>query len=478
MPTDYQKQIGPIADLMPPHMTERYQHIAVEYLLLLDTYNDDKPTQVIASGIEHNLNQLFQQSSQALISEEQYDLYMDSLLAGLQLTKQALADSLNTIKKELKAQYNTKTMDVFLRTLQASRKIRAAIDLPADTAKDEFAKAAALFESCLAVNDKDYMSYFQLGWLKLWGLGDPEGAQAAFSQAAELSHTNDEYMHVFALRHLAFVLFSEQRYDAATNIIQQVREYTNHEHVLVEYEALYYALYAEQPEYVEQHFEALANDHPLYFLMLQAEPRFQAYASLKSLPETIRLNKLKNIRRQIDELWTQSPMKAIRMEEGCNVDRVYTQTSEHYMNELATMPFNVLEARRESVSAKILQVCKDKIAIEIDKRHKLYSKQIQEKGKPYRWFKSLGKFIFVTSLYLIAATLIIGIYLLLDRFVLPGDAGIYLVDWSILLSSLLIIMSLSFLMTTFETGKVKKLYAKQKLVADALNKLHNSSLNN
>jgi len=475
MQTDYQKQIGLIADLMLPHMTERYQHIAVEYLLLLDTYNDDKPTQVIASGIEHNLGKLFQQSSQPLISEGQYDLYMDSLLAGLQLTKQALSDSLNSIKKNIKAQYNTKTMDVFLRTLQASRKVRAAIDLPADTAKDEFVKAAALFESCLKVNDKDYMSHFQLGWLRLWGLGNAEGARAAFVQAAELSHPHDEYMHVFALRHLAFALFCEGSYEAATNIIQQVREYTEYEHVLVEYEALYYALYADQPEYVEEHFETLANDHPLYFLMLQAEPKFQAYESLQALPEKIRLNKLKNIRRQIDDLWTQTPMKAIRMEEGCNVDRVYTQTSEQYMKELANMPFNVLEAHRESVTAKILQVCKDKIAIEIDKRHKLYSKQIQEKSKPYNWFKNLGKFIFITSLYLIAATLVIGVYLLLDRFVLPSDAGIYLVDWSILLSSLLIIMSLSFLMTTFETGKVKKLYAKQKLVADALNKLHNSS---
>lgn len=475
MQTDYQKQIGQLVDLMPSCMTKRYQHIAVEYLLLLDTYNDDKPTQVIVSGVKQNLYSLFQQAPEPLMSDEQFDLYMDSLLAGLNETKQALSNSLNNIKKQIKAQHNTKTMDVFLRTLQASRKVRAAIDLPAETAKEELEKAIGLYESCLQVNELDYMSHFQLGWLKLWIVGDAKAAKLSFTQAAELSHPNDEYMHVFALRHLALACFCDGEYEVATNIIQQVRHFTEYEHVLVEYEALYYALYANQPEYVEEHFETLANDHPLYFLLLQAEPRFQTYESLKTLPETIRLNKLKDIRRRMDDLWSKSPMKAIRMEEGCNVDRVYAQTSEQYMNELAHLPFTVLEKHRANVTAKVLQVCKDKIAIEIDKRHKLYSKQILDKSRAYHWFKQLGKYIFITALYLIAATLIIGIYLLFDHFVLPGDAGIYLIDWSILLSSLLIVMSLSFLMTTFETSKVKKLYAKQKLVADALNKLHKSS---
>jgi tetratricopeptide (TPR) repeat protein len=471
----YHKHIGHIVDLMPSCMTEDYQHIAIEYMLLMDTHFKGKPAKVIISGLKHNLSRLDKSSEHPILTEELSRVYIDSLLAGLNNTKLVLSESLEKLKRKVKDMHDTKVMDVFLHSIQASRKVRAALDLPADEAEKKFAKAAEMFQESVKVNDFDYYSHFQLGWLYLWALGSPEDAQEHFAKAIDLSEEEDTYLHVFALRHLALTHFCQQDYKAALAIIKETRKHTNQEHVLVEFEYLRYALYAKRPELIQTYFESLANDHSLYYLLLQAEPEFKRFRRLRDLPETIRVNRIDAIQKHIDSEWDKTEMRKIQMEEGCNVHRVYLQVLNRYVEELQPLPFTQLEQAEKNITEKVLTVTKEKIAIEIDKRHKLYNKEIEEKQRAYRWVKKIGKTIFVASLYFIAALVLIGIYLFLDRYFLPGDSGINIRDWSILLSSLLITMSLSFLLTTFETSQVKKLYVKQKLVADALNKLQNKS---
>jgi len=485
---DYLKQIGSIHQLMPACMTQHYQHIAVEYLLLLETHRKDRATQVINSGLHHQLQTYIQHQTTTdqasnkplrlddIVAKDDYQHYLDSLFVGLEQTKQALNISLERIKHHVKSLRNTQAMDIFLHALQASRKMRAALDLPAHQAHDEFLKAAQLFEKSLSMNDFDALAYFQLGWLSLWMLNQADKAKACFEQTVALSAASgDVYLHVFALRHLAFTHVCQTDYSAAVEVIEKARRQTNQEHILVEYEFLCYSLYAQQTDKVAAHFANLANQHPLYYLLLQSDPVFIKHVQLHPLPKKIHAEKIAKIRQAINKQWENSPMRSIRMEEGCNVNRVYSRTAQHYLDELRQLPFPQLVKAQKPVSEKIFTQTREIIAVEIDKRHKQYSQAIEQKRRAYRWLKNIGKFTFISTTYLFSAMLLIGIYLLFDRYYLPGDSGIEGYDWALVTSGLAIVMGFSFILSTFETSHVKKLYAKQKMIADALDKLHKTN---
>ncbi|MGV6808870.1 MAG: hypothetical protein ACWA5U_03240 [bacterium] len=500
---NYLKQIGSIHQLMPTCMTQYYQHIAIEYLLLLETQHKDRSEQLIDYGLQQQLQRYLDQHPQKhpnqlithsqteitrehtkekpltihdLFSKNDYQRYLDSLLLGLSETQQALKLSAERIKYHVKSLRNTQAMDVFLYALQASRKMRAALDLPAPQARNELLKAAKLFEKSLTINDFDALAYFQLGWLSLWMLNQADKAKTCFQQAITLSAASgDVYLHVFALRHLAFAHVCEKAYTKAVEVIEQARQHTHQEHILVEYEYLCYALYAQQINKVEVHFAHLANQHPLYYFLLQCEPAYQRQTQLHYLPKKIYDERILTIRQAIDQQWENNPMRDIRMEEGCNVNRVYSRTAQQHIEKIQQLPFSQLSTAQTAVSEKIFNHTQEIIAVEIDKRHKYYSQAIEKKRGAYRWLKRLAKFLFISSAYLFSAMLLVGIYLLFDRYYLPGDSGIEGYDWALVTSGLAIVMGFSFILSTFETSQVKKLYAKQKMVADALNKLHKTS---
>ncbi len=465
---DYIEQLGSIVEFMPSFMKKEYQHIYVEYLLLLETHDTTRVQRILRNGILSRLCWYENLPATTALFED----YIDSLISGLNETKKILSNSTDQLREKLKKHYDTKAMDAFLRSLQAHRKVRAALDLPAKQAIKQFQEAAQLLLTSLKINDFDYIAHFQLGWLYLWVLNKPDKAIQCFDRATIHSSKNDEYFHAFAARHLAFAFFCNQNYLQALRVIQETREFTEYEHVLVEYEHLVYALYANKPELVVENLEALANDHSLYYLMIQSEPLFQRYGILKPLLEVIRKNKIQAIQKQFDKRWENSNMRLIQMEEGCNVNRVYLRTLKACMPVLDNVDFIDLDYKARELGDKIFEKTRSGIKAEIQKRHTMYTEQIKAKRKKYAWLNSIGKFIFTTSLYIIIALLILGFYLVLDRYFIPGDSGITVNDWMIALSIMIFALIIGFIFATFETKQVQKLYVKQKLVDDAIDKLH------
>jgi len=468
MLTNYIEQLGSITEFMPKSMKEEYQHICVEYLLLLDTHDTKRMQRVLRNGVLSR----FRFFDKPPANPALFETYIDSLVGGLETTKKTLANSTELLREKLKTHHDTHSMDAFLRSLQAYRKIRAALDMPASQSLTQYREAAKLLISSLEVNDFDYMAHFQLGWLYLWVLGEGKKATQSFDRAAIRSQQSDEYFHALASRHLAFSHFTNKNYPQALQVIEEARKFTEHEHVLVEYEHLVYALYANKPEQVTENLEALSNDHSLYYLMIQTEPKFQQNTSLQALPEIIRKNKIRNIQKHLDKRWENSSMRLIQMEEGCNVNRVYLRTVKQLIVELDDVPFIELDEQAKSLEKRVFDLTKAGIASEIDKRHSMYTDQINKKRNKYAWVNKLGKFMFTVSLYLIIALLVLGFYLVLDRYFIPGDSGITVNDWMMALSPMIFTLIIGFIFTTFETNQVQKLYAKQRLVDDALNKLH------
>jgi hypothetical protein len=142
------------------------------------------------------------------------------------------------------------------------------------------------------------------------------------------------------------------------------------------------------------------------------------------------------------------------------------------MPELDATEFTQLESQSQQLDETIFQVTRANITSEIDKRYQQYDEEIIEKQSGYAWLHKSSKLVFSFALIIIAALFVLGFYLVMDRYFIPGDSGITVNTWLSTLSSMIFVLILGFIGTIFETRAVHKLFAKQKLVNDALDKLN------
>jgi len=471
---DYIEQLGSVAEFMPAEMKDEYQYISVENLLLLEESDSQTCRYILKNGIESRFANLDAFSPPDSLIES----YLDSVVDHLKNTQNMLLKSSEILREQFKNQPDTKSMDAFLRSLQAYRKIRAAFDLPASQSHAQFQQAEQLLNSSLNINDFDYMANFQLGWLYLCILNQMDKAQQHLEMAATKSRENDPNFYVFAQRYLAFSYFIKQEYASALHIIQTLNsdihttENTLNNHVLVDYEQIRYALYADDNDSIAAKMASLSAQHPLYYLLIQTEQPFQAQHHLHDLAENIRCQNIQAIQKAFDQRWKRCPLRLIQMEEGCNVNRVFYRTLKHYLPELEQVDFIDLAQESQRLGETIFQVTRANITHEIDKRHKQYTEQIKTKQQRYAWLHRTGRFLFSAALTIIVALLFLGIYLVLDRYFIPGDSGITVNSWMLVLSSMIFVLIVGFIGTIFETRPVYALFAKQKLVNEALDKLH------
>ena len=470
---DYIEQLGSVAEFMPARMKDEYQYICVENLLLLEESDTQTCRYILKNGIESR----FSNGTTFNPSDSLVESYLDSLINHLESTQNILLKSSERLRKQFKTQPDTKSMDAFLRSLQAYRKIRAAFDLPASQSHAQFQQAEQLLNSSLAINDFDYIANFQLGWLYLCILNQIDKAQKYFEMAAEKSRETDPNFYIFAQRYLAFSHFLKQEYSSALQIIHALESNTQtaetrRYNAILDYEHTRYALYTENSHIVAEKMVTLSTQHPLYYLLIQTEQAFQDQHDLQHLVEKIRTQKIQAIQKAFDQRWQRCPLRLIQMEEGCNVNRVYYRTLKHYLPELEQVAFVDLGAESQRVGDTIFQVTRANITHEIDKRHQQYTEEITAKQQHYAWLHRTGRFLFSAALYIIVALLVLGVYLVLDRYFIPGDSGITVNNWMLVLSGMILVLIIGFIGTIFETRPVRTLFAKQQLVNDALDKLH------
>ena len=471
---NYIEQLGSVAEFMPQGMKAEYQYICVENLFLLEDSDTQTRRYILKSGLVSRFNTFDALSppSDTLLED-----YLDKLLNALQNTHKMLSNSSEKLREQFKTQPDTKSMDAFLRSLQAYRKIRAALDLPASQSLSQFQQAEQLLKSSLEINDFDYIAYFQLGWLYLWILNQADKAEHFFELASTKSVDNDQPFYIFTQRHLAFTHFIKQQYVTAKQITQDIHNTketsdSTESATLLSYEQARYALYAYDTDDFVDKISHLSAQHPLYYLLIQTELPFQEQSNLHDLPEQIRSNKIQAIQKSFDQRWKRCPLRLIQMEEGCNVNRVYYRTLKHYLPELDNVAFTDLESQSQKLGDTVFQVTRANIATEIDKRFQKYTQEIEVKQSSYVWLHRIGKLLFSASLYIIVALLVLGIYLVMDRYFIPGDSGITVNNWMLTLSGMIFVLIIGFIATIFETRPVSALFAKQKLVNEALEKLH------
>ena len=464
---DYIEQLGSIAEFMPEGLKTEYHFICIENLLLLEQHDTQTARYILKTGLLSR----FEPFEQLNISTVLLNDYLDKLISELAESQQVLLDSTEKLRKQVKSEENTQSMDAFLRSLQAYRKIKAALDLPASQSLEQFQQAEQLLISSLEINNFDYLAHFQLGWLYLTILSDLEKAQHCFEIAGKKSLKQDMPFYLFARRHLALCMSMQKDYHTALVIVQDLYQFSAVSCAL-EYEQLRYALYKNEFDIVAQQMSILSNCHSLYFPLIQTEALFQRCTQLHSLPEQIRSNKIRTIQKKFDDRWKRCPLRLIQMDEGCNVNRVYYRTLKHYMPELDATEFMELESQGQQLGETIFQVTRANITSEIDKRYRQYDEEIIKKQQGYVWLHKSSKFVFSFALIIIAALFVLGFYLVMDRYFIPGDLGITVNTWLSTLSGMIFVLILGFIGTIFETRAVHKLFSKQKLVNDALNKLN------
>jgi tetratricopeptide (TPR) repeat protein len=115
----------------------------------------------------------------------------------------------------------------------------------ADSGKDReanFADALRLLEKVLAdvIGQRNYVAWFQMGWLKWRHLNKIEEAEEAFANAVRLSKSRADAYHLDSLRHLAYIQYLSGKMQEAWATIQKATDLAPNDHDTL-YDAARYA---------------------------------------------------------------------------------------------------------------------------------------------------------------------------------------------------------------------------------------------
>ena len=103
----------------------------------------------------------------------------------------------------------------------ADRALKKGMQSTGRDQKEEYADARTLLERVIAnpIGARNYVAWFQLGWLAWKDKKDYAAAEEAFYQASRLSSTSGDLYHANGLRHLAYMHYWRKNYDDAHSTI-------------------------------------------------------------------------------------------------------------------------------------------------------------------------------------------------------------------------------------------------------------------
>jgi tetratricopeptide (TPR) repeat protein len=124
---------------------------------------------------------------------------------------------------------------------------------------------------------RNYAIWFDIGWLK-WQTDNLTEAEEAFYQANRLSKTAGNAYYPFALRHLAYVQYLQERYEQAYATIQRALE-ASPDDADVRYEAARYAAALGNKDEAASLFEASLAANPALLSLSEHETDFTILGS-------------------------------------------------------------------------------------------------------------------------------------------------------------------------------------------------------
>lgn len=121
---------------------------------------------------------------------------------------------LKKIARQLGSPYEQKVLE--LRN-EADRWLLAGMNEIGRERDENFDDALRLFECCLEnpIGMQDYVVWFQIGWLNWKHKKDLKSSENAFYRSQRLSKINKDIYHLKSLRHLAIILYLQNKFEEA-----------------------------------------------------------------------------------------------------------------------------------------------------------------------------------------------------------------------------------------------------------------------
>lgn len=139
----------------------------------------------------------------------------------------------------LRRPYKTKALELLN---EADRALKTGMKTSGRDQQEEFKDAARLLRDVLdnPIGSRNYVAWFQIGWLNWKFTKNLAEAEEAFYQATRLSGPQADLYHAYSLRHLAYMQYLQDRPDEAYDNIRKALRITPNDHDTM-YDAARYA---------------------------------------------------------------------------------------------------------------------------------------------------------------------------------------------------------------------------------------------
>ena len=157
---------------------------------------------------------------------------------------------LQEIENILCRPYKTKALELFK---EADRALKNGMKASGRDQQEEFKDAARLLRDVLdnPIGSRNYVAWFQSGWLNWKFKGNLAGAEEAFYQAARLGGPEADLYHGYSVRHLAYMQYLQGRPAEAYENIHKALGVTPNDHDTMYDAARYAAKTARESEALE-----------------------------------------------------------------------------------------------------------------------------------------------------------------------------------------------------------------------------------
>jgi tetratricopeptide (TPR) repeat protein len=180
--------------------------------------------------------------------------------------------TLEQIADVLRRPYETKVLELLQ---EADRALKTGMKSTGRDQQAEFADTTRLLKEVLAnpIGSRNYVAWFQTGWLKWKYERNIAQAEEAFYQASRLSAPQADLYHANALRHMAYMQYGQKKYPDAYTSIYQALKLSPDDHD-IRYDAARYAAKVGRESEALDLLEKCIEQQPQTIFMMFSEEDF------------------------------------------------------------------------------------------------------------------------------------------------------------------------------------------------------------
>lgn len=232
-------------------------------------------TDVLREGFDDLAESLGQLNATAEVLLDATNFQTEVLLQGFATLARQMMEQQRTlleITRVLRNPYETKAQELLK---EAERALKNGMHASGRDRQEEFKDALRLLTDVLdnPIGRRDFVAWFQIGWLKWKDKQDLREAAEAFYQSARLSGSERTPHYVSSLRHLAYILYLQGQHQDAFATIEKAVQAASKDHDVL-YDAARYAAKTRRHQYALELLEKCIDLRPQTIITMFSELDF------------------------------------------------------------------------------------------------------------------------------------------------------------------------------------------------------------